>query len=449
MGRDEEYSDEKIYWLGDPSAAEPAGDTPPRRPWPKWFTLAVAALIVAAVVAVLNNARRTPPAAPVAAAPANPAPSNTASSSSATAVIAAPATTPPVRPVAPAVTPLGHSLLDVTAGWELFGRGNGVLVRIQPAAGRITRTEIPALRSGGPVSLLAGTDRVILRPWDNVPAYLVRDGQPARQLSPLLNQEGPVFPGPLPDQMWVRPADDHRPVMALATLDGKRLAGFVQVPAGSLPFEAVADGAGYLLYAGVGGVYDARPEGLRRISTGALLAVGPTGWLAVECDEQYRCQTVLISRADGSRETVADGGLNRISRGGVISPDGSTAAVLSSGPNGSVELSLLDLASHQQLRVPGVAVTQETMDGAMVFSPDSRWLFAVTTDGTVVVVNPRTRAVSPLDAPLPPLNQLVLRPAAAADEAPSGQTSGVQHASWDYVTPCRSASPVAAVCTTS
>jgi hypothetical protein len=240
-----------------------------------------------------------------------------------------------------------------------------------------------------------------------------------------------VFPGPSPDRMWVRPADDHQPVMALATLDGRRLADFVPVPAGSSSLEAAADGAGYLLYPGIGGVYDARPGGLRRISSGVLVAVGPTGWLAVECDERYRCQTVLISRANGLRHTVADGEISRDGRG-VISPDGSTAAVMTSGPNGAVGLAIIDLASNRVLRIPGLAVSQDTMDGAMVFSPDSNWLFVVTADGAVSVINPRTAAVSPLGISLPALSPLVVRPAPharpAAHAEPGAQARPAAHA---------------------
>jgi hypothetical protein len=251
---------------------------------------------------------------------------------------------------------------------------------------------------------------VILRPLDDVPGYLVPDGKPARELSPLFNGGGPVYPGPSPGQMWMLSTHDHQPALVLATLDGKRLADFVPVPPGSSPLEAVADGAGHLLFQGVGGLYQARPEGMRRISTGVLLATGRTGWLVIECDERYRCDTVLINRADGRRETVARRELGHDSPG-VISPDGSTAAVLTTGSNGAVGLSLLDFARGSWRRVPKVVVTQEAFNGAIAFSPDSKWLFAVTTSRPVAVINPRTLAVSTLDRSLPPVTQLAIRPA--------------------------------------
>ncbi len=404
MGRDG-YSDD-IDWFVVGSADEPAGTAPPREPWPRWFTLAVAAVVVVVLVAALNRHRRRPagstgdrpaddaglatPAAPRTSAPAT----------------SAPATVLPSAAVS--VTRLGHPLFGTTGNWELFGRGDGVLVRIQPAAGRITRTTIPGLQSGGPVFMLAGSDRVVIRPLDNVPGYLVADGKPASQLAPLLNQ-GPILPGPAPNQMWQQPTDDHEPVMALATLAGVRLASFIRIPLDSSAFDATPDGAGYLLFSGIGGVYDARPDGIRRISTGAVLAVGPTGWLVVECDEQYRCQTVLVGRLDGSRRVVNAGTVSR-NQIGVISPDGATAAMQTSDSNGRSGLYLLDLASGKR-RVVQISISQEFIYPGISFSPDSSLLFAVAADGKLAVINRRTGAVGTLGAPLPVLTQLVLRPA--------------------------------------
>ena len=391
-----------MHWLDD--TEEPSGNSvAPRLPWPRWFTLTVTALVLAGAVAAINHVRTSsPPATPAAAA------------SSAASSRPAPRTSAPTRAPASAVTVtrIGHPLFGATTGWELVARGTGVLVRIQPAAGRIVRTTIPDLRSGGPVSLLAGSDRVIIRPLDNVPGYLVPDGKPAREMPVQLNVDGPVFPGPTPGQMWVRPADDHQPVMALATLDGRRLADFVQVPAGSSPFEAAADGAGYLLYPSVGGVYRATPEGLHRISTGALVAVGPSGWLVVECDEQYRCRQVYLDRRDGSRRTVSTAAVNR-DRMGAISPDGRTAAMLNPSPNGASGMYLLDLRSGER-KVVDVSANLESFDGVLAFSPDSGWLFAITVDGSIAVVNRATGAVGTMEGALPPLTQLTLRPAGRA-----------------------------------
>jgi hypothetical protein len=197
--------------------------------------------------------------------------------------------------------------------------------------------------------------------------------------------------------------------MALTTLDGVRLASFIRIPLDSSAYNATPDGAGYLLFSGIGGVYDARPDGIRRISTGALLAVGPTGWLVVECDEQYRCQTVLIGRLDGSRRVVNAGTVSP-NQVGVISPDGSTAAMLGTSPDGGRGLYLLDLASGRRRDVR-LSVSQDSFDADLSFSPDSSLLFTVAAEGSLAVITRRTGAVGSLGVPLPVLSQLVLRPA--------------------------------------
>ncbi|MEU7650795.1 hypothetical protein AB0C42_15550 [Micromonospora taraxaci] len=53
------------------------------------------------------------------------------------------------------------------------------MARIDFAHHRITTTAKPALRSGGPVSFLVGPDRVVIRPLEAVPGYVVPDGEPA------------------------------------------------------------------------------------------------------------------------------------------------------------------------------------------------------------------------------------------------------------------------------
>jgi WD40 repeat protein len=402
MSRDDGYSDD-IDWLDVGSADEASG--PPRLPWPRWLTLAVAGAVIAVVVAAVNVERRHPTASP-----AKPA-ATTSVAAQPAPVTPAPETSLPAPPSArPVVTELGHPVLNTTDGWELFGRGPGVLVRIQLAAGRITRTAIPDLRSSGPVYLVAGPDQVMVRPLDNVPGYLVPDGRPARDLDVLVN-EGPVFPGPDPTRLWLQPVYDTKPMLALTTFDGHDSTAVIPIPDGSSPMEAAPDGAGYLLFPGIGGVYDARPEGLRRITTGSLVATGPTGWLVVECDTTYRCQTVLVGRVDGSRRIVPNQETNRDSRG-VISPDGSTAAMSRTGPHGEAQLYLLDLASGRR-RVPDIVLNPDAYDGAVAFSPDSKWLFAVRSDGTIAVIDPQTAEVRSLGISLPALSQLIVRPAPA------------------------------------
>lgn len=96
--------------------------------------------------------------------------------------------------------------------------------------------------------------------------------------------------------------------------------------------------------------------------------------------------------------------------GGVVSPDGSTGAILEASPEGAVRLYLVNLSSGNRRPVT-MAMNGGGPTGTIVFSPDSRWLFAVTARGKIAVIDPRTAGVTDLDAPLPTLSQLAVKPA--------------------------------------
>lgn len=322
MGRDEDTPSHDVEFLGaDPTSRDADDVLPePTHRWPRWLPFLLAAVVIGLIVHVNRKPSASPPTHP----PTTTQPSVSAPGTRPTAS-SPPASAPPIT-----ATQLGAPLLGVSAGWELFGRGDGVVVRIQLARGRITRTTVPALQSSGPVSFLVGPNLAIVRPIDYVPGYVVPDGKPAQQISASLSQgqSGPVFPGPDPNPIWV-PNLGGATAMTLSNLDSADYAGTtISIPTGSSPLEAIPDGAGYLLFPSIGGVYDARPDRLRRITTGALLAVGPTGWLTVECDTRAHCVTVLINRATNARRLVGPAVTGSGSQHGVISPDGTKAALV-------------------------------------------------------------------------------------------------------------------------
>ncbi len=312
---------------------------------------------------------------------------------------------PAVPPPAVAVTDLGRPLLAVPGDWELIARGVGVVVRIELARGLIIRTTAPAVATGGPISLVPGPDRVIVQPLDAVPGYEVRDGHRAQALPPAFGTNGLAYPGPDPAHLWLPAADNRH--MTLFDFDGRRAGPSLAIPVSS-PGVA-ADGTGYLLFYGTGGAYDVQPSGIHRITSGELLAAGPTRWLTDECDQHFRCSTVVIDRRTGARRTIrartgANGGL------GAISPDGSTAALFALDSGTAPNLRLLDLAT-------GVShATDVSFDpdyafgsGSFVWSPDSRWLFAAGADGGIAVINRSTMRSTELATGLPSVSQVALR----------------------------------------
>jgi hypothetical protein len=279
------------------------------------------------------------------------------------------------------------------------------LVRVQLAKGRLTRTTVPALLSTGPVSFLVQPRTVIIRPLDLVPGYLVPDGRPADRLSGVLSLGGPAIPGPKPGQVWVQTDTGKHAAMTLVGSDGGATGVTIPIPSGSY---VTSDGAGYPLFTGPDGAYDAQPDGLHRITTGTVLALGPTRWLTVECDDQDRCENVVIDRGSGKRRILRGPVLHLTPHAGVISPDGSTAAVA-----GQATLHLLDLkrGTDHWLAVPidqGAAFDNETV----AWSPESRWLFVAGLKGKLLVVDTHTHRVHHLGLALPPITQVAVRRAA-------------------------------------
>jgi hypothetical protein len=361
------------------------GSSRPRRPWPRWVRVVAAAAALAAAATVI-----------------------------AVAVVGS-AAGHARKPSAQAVTEVGHRLLGIRAGWELLGRGPGVGVRIEFARGRVTRTAVPVLQSTGPVSFVAGAGQAVIRPLDDVPGYLVRDGHPARGLPGGLDR-GFVFAGPQPGQLWVQAGSGRHSSMFLVGPDGGRTGLSIPVPAG-YPWALSSDGSGYLLFGDGRGVYDARPGVLRRITTGAVAAEGPTGWLAVQCQGQgqHHCSEEVIDPASGARRVISGSRTeaeeldNAYAPPGVISPDGSTAAVYQAGaPGQAATLHLIDLSSGADHPL-AVSVADGSLGLAdAAWSPDSRWLFVAGARGKLLVIDARTRRVSELGVTLPKIYQVAV-----------------------------------------
>ena len=335
---------------------------------------------------------------------------------------AAPAPPPPLR-----VTIVGHPLLGVTADWELFARGPDDLLRIQLAQGRITQTYVPALETASPdVAFLIGTHEAVIRPSDLVPGYVVPDDGQARPLTGLLADGGPTVPGPAGSQAaWVASGLPTSPVLSLVTLAGHRSGPNIQFQPGGpqVPATAVSDGRGDVLVTdGSFDVYDTGP-GWDRPVPGTVIAVGSADWLVDVCDAHYlHCGYEVVDIASGSQRALpgpapADLYYSSWPPTGVISPDGSTAAVAENGRNGQLTVHLIDLhtGAVRDLNVPvGEPGSELPLGGAdeysMAWSPDGRWLFVAATGGKLVAVDPRTGRGESLGVRLPAVDQVAIRP---------------------------------------
>jgi hypothetical protein len=334
--------------------------------------------------------------------------------------------TPP--PPAVHVTAVGHRLLGVTAGWELFARGPDDLVQIQLARDRITQTYVPPLQSADPdVEFVIGAREVVIRSADLVPGYLVPDGGQPRVLAGPLAGGGPLVPGPAGAQAaWVASGSLTAPALSLVTLSGRRSGPSIRFPRGGpqVPGTAVSDGRGYVLVTTDSSfsVYDAGP-GWDRPVPGTVVAVGPASWLVVTCDPQdQHCRHEVIDSATGSRRILPgpappDPYYTAWPPTGVIAPDGSTAAVAQTGSDGGLTVNLIDLhtGTTRDLGIPlGMPGTDlplgaDANDNSMAWSPDSRWLFIAEKGGKLVAVSALTGRTESLGISLPAIDQIAIR----------------------------------------
>jgi len=402
-----------VEWVG--AETEDVLDTAPRRRRPpNWAILVVVALaVLAGVIVVITHNDGPAQDRPVAAGTSPPAADVTPYQHF---VAPPPPRSAPPRRAPIVVTEVGHRLLGVRGTWELFGRGDGAVVRIQFTRGRITRTTVPTLASDGPVSFLVGPHQVVIRPLDYVPGYVVPDGHRARLAPGALKFGGPAYPGPAPDLVWTQSNAGGIDALVLARIDGHPVhpRERIVVPSGFVPIGA--DGAGHILTSGVGGTYLAGPHGLTRITHGELLAAGPTRWLSYDCDRHGRCRATVVDRTTGARHRVPGqpvGAPGPVATGS-ISPDGTTAVLFQMDPqtSGLYRLQLLDLRTGNRVTSAVLVDAENNYDqaSALAWSPDGRWLFVVAADGRLRAVNVRTDRVRSLPAPLPKLVQLAIRP---------------------------------------
>ena len=379
-----------LGWIyPDPPEAEDVLDLHGWR-WRWWHILALLAVVLTAGISlVIRNSADTKKAA---TQPAGPLESVTSPNPPESAVL---------------TTTLAHPLLRVPTSWELFARGPGVMVRVELAAGRVTRTLLPQLNSSGPVSFVVGPDRAIIRPLDFVPGYEVHDGEPARNLSAVFGAGGMALPGPDRNHVWVQTGAGRNASMSLVGFDGRRTHTSIPIPRGG-DFPS-ADGTGYLLFNLTGGVYRAGPDGLHRVTSGLLVAAGPTRWLTLECDSRHDCTPAVIDRATGHRHTLPPSILRYSSGGGVISPNGRTAALFREEFGGYLALHLIDLTTGAERATGVVLAPPNDPHGPFVWSPDSRWLFAADSHDQLTVIDNRTGRVHFLGVGVTGVRQVAFR----------------------------------------
>jgi hypothetical protein len=348
-----------------------------RRPLPaavKWVT-AVAVLMTALIFYVHDNAAPAPTVAPAPSAITNSGASLAAS------------------PGQPYVENFGYPLFGAGGNWELFARSTDSLIRIEPAAGRVMVTPVPPLASSAPSTLLAGSTSALIVSFDNVVGYAVSDTGSVQVLPRAVHPNGEPLPGPEPDQVWI--SDRKGTHLVLVDLSGKKVGPTLTLPHDADVNGFMPDGSGYALVETPHGAYDVRTSGTARVTTGQVLAVNATEWLVGECDKQQNCSSIVVRRATGARKRIGAYTYLSPAMPGVISPDGRHAAVLALNGDGAGDVDLIDLSDGAN-HLPGLSVDGDATQ-AMVWSPDSKWLFVA--DGDVVPISAASGRIAVFDNP--------------------------------------------------
>jgi hypothetical protein len=389
------YSGRDAYGRDRGDVLDTGPDRPARRPWLTPVLLALVVIAAGVVALGHSGGARPQPGHP---RPPQPQPQ--------------PQQLPPVS-----VRTLGHPLLGVTAGWQLFARGPDSMIAIDLAAGRITTTPVPELESNSTeVSFLIGAHQAIIRSFDQVPGYLIPDGAEPRLLSGALAryEPGVLLPGPQPGQTWVIGGAEHSPSLVLIGADGHPTGTSARLPPGTAnTATAIPDGRGNALVLDTSNAaFDASASRYWRVRA-TVLAVGPVNWLGFAC-RGLRCQNVVVNAATGGQHALPRGGpvvpVFAWPALGATSPDGRFAAVPTSGGTSPV-LRIVSLVTGATVPV-SVPLDPSPENQDMVWSPDSRWLFVAAADGRLMAVNAATGKVTGLGVPLPVVSQVAIRAAA-------------------------------------
>jgi hypothetical protein len=295
---------------------------------------------------------------------------------------------------------------------NVFGFTQQEVVRVELATGRVTRTGLGGLEHV-PVEIVPVRGGVLVHSRDDGRCFFVRDDRPTSGAVPALERSGPMLPGPDLDHVWVMSEPDPNAPMELVTLDGRRtmtgVAGSVRPSSYPVP-----DGGGYPLVLGVTGTYWLSPQGPRRVTTGAVVADGPTGWLVLESDDAGRRGGVLVERT-GHRRPVSFLSPTAPARpegvvGGTLSPNGRRAALYEGDPARPLRLDLVDLATGATVPT-GVRLFAGTVLRSPRWSPDGRLVVSVDESGGIVAVDTSTGRTAPLVPPdvLPTLEDVAIR----------------------------------------
>lgn len=378
-------------------------DIGPMRPPRRMIWVVTVALLAVLGAGVMWDQRRSDQTAP---AP-TPSPTQAASRSLPTAPPASRAPSPSAPATLwPEQAGGGARLLPagLPAG-TLYGRSSDTLYAVNTRTGATVVTPIRTATTDA-VSMVSTGDGLVLRPWDDTAGLLIRDGRMPVDLPGQLKGAADLLPGP-PDRLWaLSRADDYLSFDTTVTLVDFR--GRRAGPRFNTSGGYTSDGAGGLLLSDVGGVWQAYPQPIERITGGSITSVGSHHYWLLECDDQHRCTQYLLDRRNNQRTSLP--AHERVFGNSSISPDGILMASLDNFDNNArSRTTITRMADNKVLRKLPEPPNPATSEPGSIAWLSDRWLTVISNSRLTFYDATNNRAVTP-DLPAHNLLQLTWRP---------------------------------------
>jgi hypothetical protein len=253
------------------------------------------------------------------------------------------------------VAPSGPIGIDLVAIGRLGGMS---LLDMDDAT--ISTWNAPAV-TGRPPRMFSDGQRVLVVAANGNSAYTATFGTGQSVAEGAIPQV-PVFRGPADDQVWAR-----NPAGA-AAIDYLALDAFTGSPSGAVLALGSgtilgSDSAGGLVLSSGGDIYTWSGGAVTKLTSGELVAIGPTVAYVRECDGQLACTLLRVERSSGDRAPVESktaivfatgiGAPRDVSLDGSVSPDGDVVLVEYPGIAGEPSnWALFDLRSGLSALIP-------------------------------------------------------------------------------------------------
>jgi hypothetical protein len=297
---------------------------------------------------------------------------------------------------------------------------SGRVIELDTATGDLATTELD-MGVGMPSGIYAGPDWILVTSPDSTGGRLLRGREEPETIS--VGQMWLFHHQPGTDRFWrIREPMTYgeRFVISEVMFDGSETG--VRFESDGRFWSNGADAVPGLVVSGApGGSYHVGPDGSHRITTGYVLAVGPTVALATECGESIdTCGLVVVDRTTGTStpltpvfpegeeesperlmfESAANYGYPGLLA--AISPDGRYSPILINGRD--QDFGVIDLVTGEFIQFG------DTPQSSLWWSPDSRSAMYLV-NGHLTVYDLETRTTYEVSQDVFPLNAFAVRPA--------------------------------------